>query len=314
MRLALLRQPALLKKDKQNLNKVVTRLFGGLGNQLFIYAASRALALRNSAELVIDDISGFVRDREYGRAYELGHFPIHARSATSCERMEPFSRLRRGIHRRLSLWRDFTNRNYIFQEGSAFDSRLISLRFSGTLHLEGYWQSVQYFIDCESQIRKDLEFDPPKDSLCLKLGERICSCKSVALHVRFFDSSLNGTDNSNVSSAYYTKALETMDKSRENVHYFVFSDRPDLVPDMLPLDRERYTLIIHSQGGQVAYSDLWLMSLCSDFIIANSTFSWWGAWLSKNAGKLVIAPDVKKLHGITCWGFAGLLPSDWEIV
>jgi hypothetical protein len=73
----------------------------------------------------------------------------------------------------------------------------------------------------------------------------------------------------------------------------------------------RYTLVSHNYGDDNAYADLWLMSLCKNFIIANSTFSWWGAWLSENKEKYVIAPSEVITFGKMAWGFEGLLPKDW---
>ena len=130
----------------RNLTKlVIPRLFGGLGNQLFIYASARRLALKNQAELVIDDISGFINDYQYQRFYQLNHFNIPCRKATASERLEPFSRLHNKIRRHLNSLRAFEHRSYIQQEGIDFDPRLLSLQPNPTLYLEGYWQSEGYF-------------------------------------------------------------------------------------------------------------------------------------------------------------------------
>ena len=163
--------------------KVVTRIFGGLGNQLFAYAAARRLALANKAELVIDHISGFTYDSQYQRQYQLDHFAIPCSKATAAERLEPFSRIRRNLLRRWNARRPFEQRRYIQQQGIDFDPRLLTLRPSGTLYLEGYWQSEGYFKDVESQIREDLRIIPPKDDANQQMAVRIFgSLGNLLLH------------------------------------------------------------------------------------------------------------------------------------
>ena len=145
--------------------KIITRIRGGIGNQLFCYAAARRLALVNNAELVIDDVSGFVRDHDYKRDYQLDHFSIPCRKATAGERLEPFSRVRCYLKRSFNRNRPFQERSYIQQEGIDFNSRLLKVDPCGTIYLEGYWQSEDYFKDVEGAIRADLEITPPTESL-----------------------------------------------------------------------------------------------------------------------------------------------------
>jgi hypothetical protein len=295
--------------------KFVTRIFGGLGNQLFAYSAARRLALANNAELVIDDISGFRYDIQYQRQYQFDHFAIPCRKATAAERLEPFSRIRRNLLRRWNARRPFEQRRYIQQQGIDFDPRLLTLRPSGTLYLEGYWQSEGYFMDVESQIREDLRIIPPNDDANQQMAARIQNQVAVAVHVRFFDdpeqSSPSQSAANNAPGDYYLRAIAEMEQRVPGAHYFLFSDRPDAARARIPLPDERITLVYHNQGDAMAYADLWLMTQCQHFIIANSTFSWWGAWLSTNPNKVVIAPGFEKRDGKMFWGFAGLLPGRW---
>ena len=135
--------------------KVIVRILGGLGNQLFCYAAARRLALVNDAELVLDTVSGFTYDRVYRRQYQLDHFNIPCRKATPTERLEPFGRLRRWLLRTWNRRLPFEKRSYIFQEGLDFDPRLLEFKPRGTVYLEGYWQSEKYFKDVEDIIRQE---------------------------------------------------------------------------------------------------------------------------------------------------------------
>lgn len=290
--------------------KIIPRILGGIGNQLFIYAAARRLALVNNAELILDDVSGFVRDFKYKRHYQLGHFNISCRIATAAERLEPFSRVRRKLIREWNRRKPFERRTYLVQEGVDFDHRLLHISPQGKLYLEGYWQSENYFKDVEATIRDDLRIKPPTDATNLAIAEKIKQCTAVAVHVRFFDQP-DEKDVNNAPSDYYVCAVNAMEERVPNAHYFLFSDKPDAARSRMPLPEERMTLVHHNQGDERAYADLWLMSLCRHFIIANSTFSWWGAWLSGYSGKTVIVPGFEKLDGKMSWGFRGLLPDSW---
>ncbi|MEI7635944.1 MAG: alpha-1,2-fucosyltransferase [Syntrophus sp. (in: bacteria)] len=289
---------------------IITRIFGGLGNQLFCYAAARRLALANNAELVIDDVSGFVYDTVYKRRYQLTHFSIPCRTATAGERLEPFYRIRRYIKRTYNLRRPFEERSYIQQEGIELDPRLLQIKLRGTLYLEGYWQSENYFKDVEQTIRSDLRIKPPTDAANTAIVARICDSLAVAVHVRFFDES--ETCLYNVPRDYYARAVAWMETRLQSPHYFVFSDRPAAARAYIPLPDQRITCVSHNHGDENAFADLWLMTQCSHFIIANSTFSWWGAWLGGTKGKIVTTPKIfqDKIEK-TNWGFHGLIPAHW---
>lgn len=269
--------------------KVIARIKGGLGNQLFCYAAARRLALANGAELVIDDVTGFVRDAQYRRRYMLDNFSIPARKATPAERMEPLERYRRGLAKWLSRRRPFAERPYLEQEGLSFDPRLLSLKVREQVYLDGYWHSENYFKDCEEALRKDLRITPPSDLENQRMAGQISSGNSVALHVRWFEAP-GAPEILNASVEYYRRAIEFMDGKLGGPRYFLFSDNPEAAKARLALPEGRVTEISHNRGDAAACADLWLMSRCSNFIIANSTFSWWGAWLGENTDKIVVAP------------------------
>lgn len=294
--------------------KIITRIFFVIGNQLFIYAAARRMALVNNAELVLDHVSGFVRDFQYRRTYQLDHFNIPCRKATPTERLEPFSRIRRYLKKLHNKHLPFEKRDYLVQDGIDFDSRILSFKPKGTVYLEGYWQSEDYFKDVESQIREDLKIKPPTDILNQRMAEKIHSTNAVCLHVRFFDTINQLTDSScNLHSEYYKQAIELMENKISNAHYFLFSDEPKFAQTIVPFSEDRFTIVDHNQGDSMAYADLWLMTQCKHFIIANSTFSWWGAWLGLYEDKIVVAPG-RNIGGYkltTAWGFKGLLPERW---
>jgi len=290
--------------------KIIVRILGGLGNQLFCYAAARRLALKSDAELVLDDVSGFSRDLLYQRRYQLDHFRIPCRKATKAERLEPLPRLRRYLKRAINRHRPFELSNYIQQAGVDFDPRLLMLRPKGTLFLEGYWQSESYFKDVEETIRSDLRIIAPTDRNNVNVAKRIRECNGIAMHFRFFDSPKESGAN-NAPRDYYKRAVAQMNRLFPDCHYFVFSDSPDRARGQIPLSDDRITMVTHNEGDENAYADLWLMTQCRHFIIANSTFSWWGSWLAENVDKQVIVPGLEKRSGKMWWGFEGLLPERW---
>jgi hypothetical protein len=162
----------------------------------------------------------------------------------------------------------------------------------------------------EAIIRQDLQIKPPTDAANLAMSAQIQKCTAVAVHVRFFDDPQSPGTN-NAPSDYYARAVQKLDSVVPNAHYFVFSDQSASARARIPLPDERITIVSHNSGDALAYADLWLMTQCQHFIIANSTFSWWGAWLAVSPGKLVIAPGFKIHGGKMAWGFEGLLPSEW---
>lgn len=269
--------------------KTITRIKGGLGNQLFCYAAARRLSLANNAELVIDDVTGFLRDQLYRRQYALDHFHIPCRRATPAERLEPYERYRRGLLKFLSSRRPFSERSYLEQKGLSFDRRLLALKIKETIYLDGLWQSEGYFKDVEPIIREDLRIIPPTDALNQRMAEEIRNSNAVALHVRWYDAPGSAVGD-NISADYYQRAIAQIEEKINSPRYFLFSDVPEDARAKLLLPEGRVTFVSHNKGDENAYADLWLMTQCRHFITANSTFSWWGAWLNPNEEKIVITP------------------------
>jgi hypothetical protein len=290
---------------------IIPRIFGGIGNQLFIYAAARRLALVNNADLALDAVSGFAYDSQYRQRYQLDHFNIPCRQAIARERLEPFSRVRRNLMRRFNRRRPFANRAYLVQEGMDFDARLLDVHPRGPLYMEGYWQSEGYFNDVAATLRSDLRIKPPADPVNQEMAGRIRDSQAVAVHVRFFDPPNVSDLHNNAPGDYYALAIERMEAHVTGAHYYLFSDQPEAARASIPLPDERLTLVSHNRGDENAYADLWLMSQCRHFIIANSTFSWWSAWLGEREGTQIIAPGFEKRCGNSWWGFEGLLPERW---
>jgi len=279
---------------------------------MFCYSAARRLSLVSSAELVIDNVTGFARDRLYKRTYMLDNFCIPARKATSAERLEPFERYRIGFLKLFYRSQPFYKRCYLEQVGLEYDERILSLKVKGKLYLDGLWQSEGYFKDVEHIIRRDLRICPPSDDFNKKIATKIRASLSVAVHVRWFDDQSKEGEY-NISSEYYRRALSLMEDKLPNPRYFIFSDHPEAARYKIKFPEDRTMFINHNRGDATAYADLWLMQQCKHFVTANSTFSWWGAWLGTGEEKIVLTPS-KKMEGKAAWGFRGLIPPEWTKV
>jgi hypothetical protein len=209
----------------------------------------------------------------------------------------------------LSRGKPFAARYYLEQEGEDFDERLLTVKVQGTFYLDGLWQSEGYFKDVEQTIREDLKIIPPTDGLNQRIAGEIRGSNAVALHVRWFDVP-GRTATYNLSADYYRRAIALMESKTESPRYFLFSDDPEAALAMAGLPEGRVICVSHNRQDENAYADLWLMTLCRHFITANSTFSWWGAWLGGSGTKIVCTPDLK-IDGKTAWGFKGLIPDGW---
>ena len=300
--------------------KVVVRLKGGLGNQLFCYAAARRLAWVNDAELVLDAVTGFKYDHLYRRTYALGVFQIPARFATPSEQMEPLGRLRRLIERKLSERKPLAQRRYIQQVGVEFDPGIVSLKLQeSTTYFDAFGQSERYFADIRELLMQDFSMSAPVDQTNLEMAKQIEASPSVALHVRWFDAG-DAAHSSNMSLAYYSQAIPQLLAKIGRAHFFIFSDRPEQTAALLaPLMQGLpCTTVRHNAKRGNAEADFWLMRQCQHFVIGNSTFAWWAAWLGEHRrdGTKVFAParNVDPENGVTAWGFPGLLPERWTVL
>ncbi|MEJ0013502.1 MAG: alpha-1,2-fucosyltransferase [Bauldia sp.] len=280
---------------------IVVHVLGGLGNQLFQYAAARALALRRGTTVGIDTrYFRKARPRELELAnYELPTAPIDRRSLPPRKR----HRMRR------ALWIALRSKPVVFREESLrFDSRVLSL--PADTYLEGYFQSERYFEDAASAIRADLTLQRPLQPANVEWRARIRKGLAVSLHIRRGDYVSNPETNRVFGALdlnYYLAAADAMhERLREPLRFFVFSDEPEWAKANLKLPYP--TEFVDSDGPAVEH--LALMSECRHHITANSSFSWWGAWLNPAADKHVIAP--KQWFLSPTLDASTLVPDRWQ--
>lgn len=284
---------------------VIARIVGGLGNQLFIYAAARRMALANNVPLRLDVESGFKWDVVYKRKYLLHQFNIKAETASPWEScVTRVGRIRRYFLRRINKTIPFKNRFYITEESQNFDPRILRYKVRRKVYLEGYWQSEKYFKDIEDVIRKDFQIATDFDSVTLSEAEMISKKNSVCIGVRRFQEEINSTKFL-LGMEYYQKAIEIMVQEVPDAHFFIITEDPEWALKNFKI-RYPFTLISHKVGNERAYENLWLMSLCKHFIISQGTYHWWGAWLSTNPDKKVIAPASELVNTSEDY-----IPDDW---
>lgn len=290
---------------------LISRIKGGLGNQLFCYAAARRLALFSQAELVIDNVSGFTRDKKYLRKYRLDKFSISSRLANASERFEPLSLARRKLVKLINRSRPFELRSYIEQEFSDFDSRLIDMRLSlKSTTIDGLWQSAFYFRGIENILRDDLRINLISTSrndaaaLWIKRNEAIC------VHVRWFEP---GSSIANVNFQYYKTAFNIIKEKIKDPYFVIFSENPSAAKSLLDIAENRALCVDWNLNDAGDVADLWLMTQCKHFIIANSTFSWWGAWLgASERHQMVFFPRLTQLDKLQwAWDYEGQMPETW---
>lgn len=271
---------------------IVVKLMGGLGNQMFQYAAGRRLSnLRNTGlKLDLSFLNADTKGAYTKRDYALDVFSIKENFATEEEvisyRRLFQSRYRRFIYRKMPF---LFSKAYITESGNKYHKNFIN--YPANTYLEGFWQSDKYFSGIENTIRNDFSFKDPPKGLNKELADKISNGRSVSLHVRRGDYIINESVKSYhgvCPPSYYMAGLERIKQKEKDPELFIFSDDAEWCRQNLVFDHP--TTYIDHNKGEKSFEDMRLMSLCKHNIIANSSFSWWGAWLNKNPDKIVIAP------------------------
>lgn len=266
---------------------LITRLCGGLGNQMFQYAVGKTLADGLGQELKLD-ISGYASQiqGDTPRAYRLQFFSISPSIATEEEIRRykyPYGLISKG-------WR-YINKKIFRKHYTDYHPEVIS---NPPLYLDGFFQSEKYFLKNRNTLVKSFSLKPT--AISEELNNLLLNIKhsenSISLHVRrgdYFANSVTTKIHGVDLSEYYKRAISLMRQRVPNPHFFVFSDDIEWVKNNLQIDGEKTYV---SNPNLEDYQELAAMSHCRHNIIANSSFSWWGAWLNQNPEKIVTAPSV----------------------
>jgi hypothetical protein len=272
---------------------------------MFQYSAARAVALRHGVSLKLD-LSWFGTDPD--RKYALSPFSIDAETFIA-NRQPPKSLVAR-ISRRI-------RRGSVSRKGRATYYAEKSFRYDPaieTLHspveLDGYFQSERYFDAYRDQIIQDFTLREGPEPVTCELLDRISSSEAIALHIRRGDYVTNAATNAYHGTCdmdYYRSGLDIVRQGMSRPHCFVFSDDPRWARENLQTDIPTTFVDVHASDR--AHEDLRLMRACKRFVIANSSFSWWGAWLGQSADKVVVAP--RRWFKDEKMDTSDLIPDDW---
>lgn len=275
---------------------VCVRLVGGLGNQLFAYAYGRCLAAQLNRSLLIDDQTGFYRDsykrRPRVQSFLRNYYKVSKRNILIFYFAKLFKKVSSILLKTYHL-KELDPRAMVIPD-------IERLENSNTIFCEGYFQSYRYFQDHESLLRKEISLKHISSDVLSALSAKIRETNSVALHIRrvAYDSLLD--------ISYYKKAVGVLTKKIDNPVFFLFSDDIEWCRENFGFLSDKFFIDIPN-GDEV--TDLFLMSSCKHFVIANSSFSWWGAWLSNSPNKFIIAPSQTNI-GVK----DAFYPKDWILI
>lgn len=282
---------------------IISHIIGGMGNQFFQYAAGRYLSLLHGVELKVDvrDFAGYDL-----RKFELGQFPTQFSIATPEEinSLKPSSNLSKAVqYLRPKKWRTY-HRERHFRYDAAFQ------KIGPFCYLKGNFQSPKYFQAIRETLLRELAMPPEKIQRVSALGDKLKEGQSVSVHVRRTDYTKPGflEYHGLCSADYYKAAIAHLKKQYNDLQFYFFSDDIDWVRKEIALEDANY---ISSETASNHYEDFYLMQCCRHNIIANSSFSWWAAWLGQHPDKQVIAPQRWFDHGPK--DTYDLCPENWTL-
>jgi hypothetical protein len=286
--------------------QVIIRLKGGLGNQLFMYAFAKSMALRNAVPLRLDTVSGFAFDTAYRRQYQLHHFPIEeAPGAQGDPPLGAWGDAGRKLVERVNRILPLRMRSYVKERVKGVDEEIYRCPLPAAPALR-VLAVVPVLRGCGGMIRERLRINAVLAPEHEEEARLIRSCTAVCLAVRRFGdvSGRKKGEMTILDAQYYHRAMHIMAERVTNPHFFIFTQDRQWAQGNIDQERHRVSFIREKDADSGAVADLALMSLCRHFIISNSTLHWWGAWLNPDPDKVVIAP----MQG---WIQREILPPEW---
>ena len=279
-------------------NKIYLFLSGGLGNQLFQYAAAKNLAIKNNCKLVIDVNSGFLINSIYTLFKENSKFSLNKNKIKKVYYkniifmflfFKIFKKLRKFFCLKDKLLNYFAD-SLIINESllSIFSKKILNIKIKKNLYLLGYFQSEKYFLENKNFIIKEIFPLKSRNNIFINMKNKIKNCNSVSLGIRVHENF--NTNNLHkfggiASLEFYKRAINNILKKVENPNFFIFSTNSHNVSHILKnipiLNKYKFSLVTSDLGYKDAYNTLWLMSYCKNHIISNSTLYWWGAYFSQ---------------------------------
>ncbi len=275
---------------------VIVKLMGGMGNQMFQYAFGFFLAKKNRKTLKLD--LSFLQDRREKkkivfREFDLTIFNVSEEVIATKEEIAYYSGVSpngKSLNLIITLKRKLSLPHHLIDYSLKYhpEYKLIT----SNIYLEGYFQSPAYFSEIEEDIRKEFIFKNKILPISNELAEKIKMSNSVCLHVRrtdFVEEDLGKNIHGFVEEMYYFNAVKFIKEKVHKPELFIFSDDIEWCQNNLVFDLPT-RFVLNEHNGEKISNYLQLMTLCKHFIIPNSTFAWWAAWLSESPDKLVVAP------------------------
>ena len=279
------------------------KLTGGLGNQMFQFAAGYSIAKKNNVKLSLD-LRRFNRRQDHN-GFELQKvFDIYSK----------VNFLNNPVNFGFLNFKEILNNiNITFHTFNEphfhYTNKILNIPKHSVLN--GYWQSELYFEDCAQEVRKIFSFSKKLDEKNSLIANEIIQNNSISIHVRRGDYLLKTNNNHNIDlKRYYLTTIEKTSIFFKDPKYFIFTDDPLWVAENFTLDYS-FTVVDINRGTESFY-DMHLMSLCKCNIIANSSFSWWGAWLNDKEDKIIYAPKNWFKDKSICTD--NLIPNSWNII
>jgi hypothetical protein len=272
---------------------IIVKLMGGNGNQMFQYAAGLALAKRHNVELLLDIF--YLLDqsrrcfRHTNRDYALDIFNISGRVANEAD-VSQFTTPRTGNKYIYHMKKKLLKENNVFREAE-LNSSLDFFSLPTSCYLEGYWEAPRYFFDIKEILREEFTFKHALPHKCRYVRNDIKSGNSVCVIFRRGDF-VGHPVLDIVEVDFYYSAIKLLTKRTHNPVLFVFSDDIPWCENNFKPQGIEYRFVDQSLTGPKAEHYFQMIVECNHFIIPNSTFGWWGAWLGKSAEKIVIAPKI----------------------
>jgi hypothetical protein len=280
--------------------RLCVQLSGGLGNQMFQYAAARSLALNSEVECLLDPLSGFIRDKQYRRRFELARLPIKLNMVSIADqlRLWVYRAHAKASHPSRAIYDAHWYGEFINETEFKFHAAVLQKKLTSNTWMLGYWQSPKYFDFYAQSIQQELQPAESKNISFISLASQIDSSESVAVGVRLYEESNDPGAHALAGKvktiADVNSAIARLRAARPQAKFYVFCTHRAKALNNLNLPADTI-FVTADEGYDDAVDSLWLLTRCKHHIFTNSSYYWWGAWLSQGIHKkdeqLIYAAD-----------------------
>ena len=279
---------------------IYVKIYGGLGNQMFQFAAGYAAAKNKKTKLSLD--LDYYKKNNLHNNFELQKVFDIKSNVEILVKSNKFNFFK--------MIKKINYRVHKFNENQFHYNKNI-LNISNNTILDGYWQSERYFKKYENEIKKIFTFKVNLNEIEYNYFDEIYNNHSVSVHIRRGDFLLKKNENHKTDlNDYYLEAIKRIAKKFHKVKFYLFTDDPNWVRNYFNMNYNHKIVDINQE--EKSYIDMYLMSLCKANIIANSTFSWWSAWLNNNNDKIIYAP--RNWFNDKTINIGDLIPRNWLLI